>query len=257
MKLKLNKLLSKYYDESVENLSKQLLKNAANRNGASVILHNTRAFQSYLKNDKYTELSQNSSFLLADGVPISWLGKLHGFPNIEHIRGITLFKKLMSKINLEKQNIRVCMIVSTEKIKDEIFKKIRAEYSEITELEIIVAPWGKAEEIVSDVSCKIENFKPGFVWVCLGAPKQDEVGSLLREINPSIITLSVGVVAEYFAGLVKPAPKIFVNLKMEWFFRILVQPKRAVNFIFPFLTMSKLLLLALPRFFFKESSKNG
>ncbi|MBL6679057.1 MAG: WecB/TagA/CpsF family glycosyltransferase [Flavobacteriaceae bacterium] len=246
MKLNLQESLSKYYCSSVEMLIEKLLLNSESGKGANVILHNTRVFKKYLLDDEYAKLSKDATYLLADGVPISWLGKLHGFSDIVHIRGIFLFRKLMSKINNKKPNAKICMIVSTEKIKVELIKKMKSEYPAIDNVQILVAPWGNAQEIAEHVYNKIEIFQPEFVWVCLGAPKQDEVGNLLRRKCASLITISVGVVAEYFAGLVKPAPKIFVNLKLEWLFRWIIKPERTANFIFPFITMSLLLILSMP-----------
>ena len=115
MKLNLQESLSKYYCSSVEMLIEKLLLNSEAGKGANVILHNTRVLRNicWMMNIK---LSKDATYLLADGVPISWLGKLHGFSDIVHIE-VFLFRKLMSKINNKKPNARICMIVSTEKIK--------------------------------------------------------------------------------------------------------------------------------------------
>ena len=53
-----------------------------------------------------------------------------------------------------------------------IDKKNKSEYPAIDNVQILVAPWGNAQEIAEHVYNKIEIFQPEFVWVCLGAPNK-------------------------------------------------------------------------------------
>ena len=67
---------------------------------------------------------------------------------------------------------------------------------------------------------------PDLLLVCLGAPKQE----LWMQHNQSV--LNVGLMAglggslDVFAGNVKRAPKLFQKLGLEWFYRLLKEPKR-------------------------------
>ena len=73
---------------------------------------------------------------------------------------------------------------------------------------------------------KINAAKPDVLFVCLGAPKQE----LWMQRNAP--RLRVGLMAglggslDVFAGNVKRAPKFFQKLGLEWFYRLIKEPKR-------------------------------
>ena len=73
---------------------------------------------------------------------------------------------------------------------------------------------------------KINAAQPDLLLVCLGAPKQE----LWMQRNAP--RLRVGLMAglggslDVFAGNVKRAPKLFQKLGLEWFYRLIKEPKR-------------------------------
>ena len=73
---------------------------------------------------------------------------------------------------------------------------------------------------------KINAAQPDLLLVCLGAPKQE----LWMQRNAP--RLRVGLMArlggslDVFAGNVKRAPKFFQKLGLEWFYRLIKEPKR-------------------------------
>ena len=72
---------------------------------------------------------------------------------------------------------------------------------------------------------KINECNPDFVWIGLGAPKQE---IWMSEHQGKINGLMIGVGAgfDYFAGNIKRAPEWMQKNNLEWFFRLLQDPKR-------------------------------
>ena len=69
---------------------------------------------------------------------------------------------------------------------------------------------------------------PDFIWVSLGAPKQEEFSSLLvKHINHGLI-VSVGAAFDFYSNLskVKRAPIYIQTLRLEWLYRLYKQPKK-------------------------------
>jgi len=77
------------------------------------------------------------------------------------------------------------------------------------------------EEIISIINK--EN--PDFLWVGLGAPKQE---IWMSEHKNKINSLMIGVGAgfDYYADNIKRAPLWMQKLSLEWFYRLLQEPKR-------------------------------
>lgn len=65
------------------------------------------------------------------------------------------------------------------------------------------------------------------LFVCLGAPTQEKWITANREKMPGVtLFLGLGGSLDGYAGIVKRAPKIFIRLGLEWFYRLVKEPWR-------------------------------
>lgn len=94
-----------------------------------------------------------------------------------------------------------------------------------------------------DENCIIEELnkaEPDLLLVGLGSPKQDYFISKARNLLKSTVMIGVGGSFDVWAGKVKRAPAVFRHLGLEWFYRLVTQPKRFTR-MFP----------VLPQFFLR------
>ena len=72
---------------------------------------------------------------------------------------------------------------------------------------------------------RINAARADFVWVGLGAPKQEK---WMYEHKGRINGLMIGVGAgfDYFAGNIKRAPMWMQKCSLEWLYRLMQDPKR-------------------------------
>ncbi len=64
------------------------------------------------------------------------------------------------------------------------------------------------------------------VYVCLGSPRQEKFISENLGAMGCKLAIGLGGSLDVFAGEAKRAPKIFIKLGLEWFWRLLRQPSR-------------------------------
>ena len=62
--------------------------------------------------------------------------------------------------------------------------------------------------------------------VGLGAPKQEKIINKYKDEGIFKIGIGCGGSIDVIAGAVKRAPKLFIKLHLEWFYRLLKQPSR-------------------------------
>ena len=63
--------------------------------------------------------------------------------------------------------------------------------------------------------------------MCLGAPAQEKWIYTNRSSLTSVkLMMGLGGSLDGYAGIVKRAPKVFIDLGLEWFYRLLKEPKR-------------------------------
>ena len=77
---------------------------------------------------------------------------------------------------------------------------------------------------------EINDSAAKFLMVCLGAPKQEEWIYTNKDKLCVNLCIGAGGSLDVFAGDVKRAPKIFIKLNLEWFYRFLKQPSRIGRF---------------------------
>ena len=85
---------------------------------------------------------------------------------------------------------------------------------------------------------KINEQRPDFVFVCLGAPKQEKWIYENKEKIKCGVLLGIGGSLDVFAKTAKRAPEFFIKLNIEWLYRLLKNPSRIGR------------MMALPKFGF-------
>ena len=72
---------------------------------------------------------------------------------------------------------------------------------------------------------KVNSFKPDVLFVGMTAPKQEKwVHEHKGEVDAKVIC-SIGAVFDFYAGTVKRPGQIWISLGLEWFVRLLHEPR--------------------------------
>ncbi len=71
----------------------------------------------------------------------------------------------------------------------------------------------------------INDARPDFIWVGLGAPKQEEWMYAHRG-RLNAVSVGVGAGFDYLAGTIRRAPRIMQMLCLEWLYRLMQDPRR-------------------------------
>ena len=73
---------------------------------------------------------------------------------------------------------------------------------------------------------RIQRFNPDYIFVGMGFPKQEEWIQKHRHTFKSTVMMGVGGSLEIYSGTKKRAPKLFIQLNIEWVYRLLIDWKR-------------------------------
>jgi N-acetylglucosaminyldiphosphoundecaprenol N-acetyl-beta-D-mannosaminyltransferase len=80
----------------------------------------------------------------------------------------------------------------------------------------------ESDEIIANVAAK----RPHIIWVGLGLPKQEYWMANHSAKLPESVMVGVGAAFDWFGGRQPRAPRFVQNLGLEWFFRLIKEPKR-------------------------------
>jgi N-acetylglucosaminyldiphosphoundecaprenol N-acetyl-beta-D-mannosaminyltransferase len=185
------------------------------------------------KNPDYLKIQNSSLLTVPDGMPLVWYAHRTGYKNVKRVSGADLMNALFA-ISVEEQYSHY-FYGSTRGTIEKLVKNIAGKYPGIIIKKAISPPFQPIENInLEELAADINQMKPTFVWIGLGAPKQEILMDKLQPLLKSTICIGVGLSFEYLAGSVKRAPVWAQKAGLEWLFRIVQQPKKITRIILPF-----------------------
>lgn len=177
------------------------------------------------ENKLFKEALLNSDILLPDGVGITAAVKLYTNKKIKKIAGEDIHNYFLNDLNRKGGS---CFYMgSSVSTLEKIQEKLNIDYPNI-KVKTYSPPF-KAKFSETDnrqIIDAINAFKPDVLFVGMTAPKQELwVNSFKDEIQATAIC-SIGAVFDFYAGTIKRANKFWINLGLEWFVRLLKNPKK-------------------------------
>lgn len=171
-----------------------------------------------LADPKLRNVVQQGTLLFPDGIAVVKTMRKKGVAS-ERIPGCELWVELMKKVAESGQS--VYLLGASEETNKATADKLKSEFG----LQNLVRRNGFFEDDQSIIN-EVARVKPDIVTVALGSPRQEFLISKLRHVHPDAFYMGVGGSYDVFVGKVKRAPKIFCDLHLEWFYRLISQPKR-------------------------------
>lgn len=175
----------------------------------------------------YKNIQNNSILALPDGKPLSVICKKRGFKKTNRIAGPDLMDEIFRLS--ENSGYRHYFYGSTKSTLDKLEKNLKLKYPALNIVGMYAPPFRKLSEeedhhIVNIINHKIVDF----VWIGLGAPKQE---IWMSEHQDKINGLMIGVGAgfDYYADNLKRAPLWMQKMSLEWAFRLIQDPKRLLK----------------------------
>jgi len=182
-----------------------------------------------LQEDKeFYDLYQKAEFVTVDSQIVQLALKYIGTPVKEVITGSGFFPQFY-QYHKENEDIKIFLLGAAPGVADEAMQKINKKAGR----EIVVAAHSPSfgfEKNEAECQSIVEliNSSPASVLVVgVGAPKQEKwiykYKSHLKNIK---IYLAIGATIDFEAEKVKRAPLIMQKLALEWFYRLVKEPKR-------------------------------
>jgi len=178
------------------------------------------------KNPQVQEAYNAAHYVLCDGMPVKWASAFLNTPIVERITGLDLLPRLVSFAAHE--NFSLFLLGASPGVAEKLKEVILQQYPNCKIVGIYVPPFMPVfdtEENKKMVDA-VNVTKPDIVLISLTAPKQDLwITKNKAQLLPALY-VGIGGAFEVMAGLVKRAPKWMHGAGLEWFFRLIQEPKR-------------------------------
>lgn len=192
--------------------------------GKYICVSNVHTTVMSYENEEYRKIQNSAAMALPDGAPLSSYSRRKGYKQAQRVTGPDLMLELFA-ISKEK-GYRHYFYGATEETLQSMREVLERDYPGI-EIAGMYAPPFRALTSQEDaqIVAKINESRPDFIWIGLGAPKQEEwmyqhMGQLQG------VLIGVGAGFDYLAGYIKRAPRWMQRMSLEWLYRLLQDPKR-------------------------------
>ncbi|MES2545938.1 MAG: WecB/TagA/CpsF family glycosyltransferase [Bacteroidota bacterium] len=177
------------------------------------------------KDAEFKKALQGSDVLLPDGMAIVVAARLLQNTKITKIAGAELHDFLLQKLN---QTGGSCFYLgASQNTLDKIKNRINVAFPNIKVYNY--SPPFKTVFSDSDNQAMLEavnDVAPDVLFVGMTAPKQEKWSFQHKEFLQAKTICSIGAVFDFYAGTVKRPSPFWIRLRLEWFIRLIKEPKR-------------------------------
>lgn len=209
---------------NMEWLVDYLEKNISEIKGDYICVSNVHTTVTSYEDAAYCAIQNGGLMAIPDGGPLSTVGQKRGHKNMERTTGPSLMGEIF-EISAKK-GYRHYFYGSKEETLELLYQKLTSNYPGIQIAGMYSPPFRSlTEEEDKAIIERINETKPDFVWVGLGAPKQEKwMAAHQGKIDG--LMLGVGAGFDYYAENIKRAPMWMQKHNLEWVYRLVQDPKR-------------------------------
>ena len=175
--------------------------------------------------ERILDAHQKAAMVVADGMPLVWLGRLLGYGSIGRVNGPELMEVLFAKEEYRK--LKHFFYGGNESVVTNFRNVIVSRFGDFNMIGAHYPPFkpmGFSED--GEVLSRISALQPDIIWVGLSTPKQEVwMRTHMRKIGCGI-GVGVGAAFDLLSGTTRRAPRWIQRSGFEWLFRLAVEPRR-------------------------------
>ncbi len=217
--------------EAVEAIKQFILQ----KKSCLVVTPNPEIIMMANKDEQLARIINNADLVVPDGAGVVWAARYQGDVMPERVAGYDLVQNLLIEAMSEKY--KIYLFGGAPGIAEKAKRIAEERYPGVQIVGTRNGFFTKQDE--SEIVNDIKACQPDILLVALGVPRQEKWLEEYKEELKVPVSIGVGGTFDVMAGVVKRAPLWMQRSNLEWLFRLLSEPKRAIR------------MLALPHFVMK------
>lgn len=187
---------------------------------ARVVTPNAEIAYEALHDENMRMLLNSAELMLPDGAGVVLASKILKTPLKQKVAGVDFADGLLGVLETTGQSLY--LLGSKPGIGELAAQKMMQKHPRL-KIAGIADGYFQDEAPVID---KINASGADVLFVCLGAPKQEQFMARHQKALHVKLMAGLGGTLDSFAGTVKRAPKWMIRLNLEWLYRLIKEPKR-------------------------------
>ena len=199
-------------------------RNIKDLSGDYMCVSNVHTTVTSYEDAQYCAVQNGGIMAIPDGGPLSSVGRKRGYTNMQRTTGPSYMEEVL-KTSAQK-GYRHYFYGSTEETLEKLRQQLEERCPGLQVAGMYSPPFRPlTDEEKANVIEIINQANADFVWVGLGAPKQEKWMAEHQGIIKGFM-VGVGAAFDYYAGNIQRAPQWMQKFNLEWLFRLMQDPKR-------------------------------
>lgn len=209
------------------------------KTGRIVLTIDTPSLMRARSNPEIKQIYQGADLVTPDGMGIVWACRFLGQPLPERVTGIDMIYKLCSIAASKEYSL--FLLGSREGVARKAKIRLEKEFPGLNIVGTHPGYFNRNDKVIE----KIKNAKPDILLVGMGFPNQERwMEENIDKIGVSF-AMGVGGSFDVISGQLPRAPQMVQDLGLEWFYRLLREPRRLPRSSYIPLFMLNILLIKL------------
>ncbi len=191
----------------------------------TVFTPNAEIAQMAAENEDLKKILNRADILLPDGAGVVLASRILKTPLTEKVAGVEFGEHVLALA--AKNGYSVYFLGGKQGVAELAARKMEEKYPSLSVVGTHNGYFQKEGAENDAVIEKINQSGAEIVFVCLGAPAQEKwIDKNKKSLTNARLLAGLGGSLDVYAGIVRRAPKIFIKMHLEWFYRLLKEPKR-------------------------------
>ncbi|KQT51010.1 glycosyl transferase [Aureimonas sp. Leaf454] len=171
------------------------------------------------------KIHEEAGLVTPDGMPLVWMAHARGLSAVRRVYGPDLMRRLSARA--PRTGHRHFYYGGAEGVADELRLRLQAENPGLDVVGVVSPPFRPMTDAEdADLVETINRAKPDILWVGLSTPKQERWMNSHRGRLDVPVMIGVGAAFDFLSGRKRQAPYWMQRCGLEWFFRLISEPRR-------------------------------
>jgi len=213
------------FDEAAAAVCDYLDRPAAERGSLAVYTPGSELVQMCVENPELLPLINSAGLVIPDGAGVVMASRILGTPLKQKVAGIDLAYNAVEHMGAAGK--RLFLLGARPGVAQLAGERMAARYPGLVICGARDGYFEKSGPKSDAVVAEINAASPDAVFVCFNQPAQERwIRDNLPALPPALY-MALGGVIDNMAGTGnKRAPKVFIKLNLEWFYRLMKEPRR-------------------------------
>ena len=201
-----------------------LVANLEELRGNYICISNVHTTVMSYRDKNYNKVQNSGAMALPDGKPLSIVCRRRGFYDAARVPGPDLMPEIFKAS--KKHGFRHYFYGGSPETLKQLRIRLEKSYPWLNIVGMYSPPYRPLTEREDEEAVRnINRAEPDFIWVALGAPRQEE-WMYAHRLKVNGVMLGVGAAFDFLAGTVKRAPTWMQECCLEWLYRLVQDPRR-------------------------------